>query len=636
MRNAEPFAMNWEKHASTAKADRSGAWAPALRRARICIVALIACLPMAGVMLAGPATTAFAQTPQVKSPEVTFWESVRDSKDPAEIEAYLSAYPHGQFALLARIRLDKLKAGTADVRPVPGKPPQPAMQHVQPGKPVKMTAAVIMGTRAETQRAVLGVSVGGLDATIAKSLGLENNHGAIVTAVTPNGAAEAAGILLTDVIVEIDGRPVTSMNDLRIAVGAATPGSRARVVFWRLADNPQVLLTRLRHLADQGDTAAALSLGWLVAVLPPPSRDPALAARMFRTAADKGQSAAMLLLGILYRGGAGVAKNEAEAVKWVRKAADKDNPAAMSTLGSMYQNGQGVAKDLAEAARWYQKAAEKGRADAMYALGALYANGKGVAKDEAIAVVWYRQAAAKHNIDAIAALGGMYENGFGVYQDYAEAIRWYRQAADLNNSNAMFRLGTMALDGRGMAKDDAEAVNWFRKSAKLNNAAAMVALGLMYSSGRGINRDDVEAARLFRKGADMGNSAGMFYLGLAYARGQGVAKDDAESARWYRKAAEAGDVAAMHNLGDAYDKGRGVPKNAQLAAQWVFKALSRGSEFSINQMVGNANAYTSEFRRELQRLLAQAGVYDGKADGHFGPSTKAAIQALAKKTGRPQ
>ena len=140
----------------------------------------------------------------------------------------------------------------------------------------------------------------------------------------------------------------------------------------------------------------------------------------------------------------------------------------------------------------------------------------------------------------------------------------------------------------------------------------MVALGLMYSSGRGgLQRNDAEAVRLFRQAADKGNAAGMFHLGLAYARGQGVAHDDAESDRWYRKAADAGDVAAMHNLGDVYDKGRGVPKNARLAAEWVFKALSRGAAFSINQMANNPNGYSDAFRRELQRLLTQAGVYDG-------------------------
>ena len=58
---------------------------------------------------------------QATSPEVAFWESIRDSDDPAEIEAYLKAYPNGQFAPLARIRLDKLKqaAGGAAAKDEP-------------------------------------------------------------------------------------------------------------------------------------------------------------------------------------------------------------------------------------------------------------------------------------------------------------------------------------------------------------------------------------------------------------------------------------------------------------------------------------------------------------------------------------
>lgn len=43
------------------------------------------------------------------SVEITFWNSVKDSKNPAEISAYLDKYPNGTFAALARIRLDALK-----------------------------------------------------------------------------------------------------------------------------------------------------------------------------------------------------------------------------------------------------------------------------------------------------------------------------------------------------------------------------------------------------------------------------------------------------------------------------------------------------------------------------------------------
>ncbi len=42
--------------------------------------------------------------------ELAYWESVRSSKNPAELEAYIEAYPDGEFVELARIRAKSLKA----------------------------------------------------------------------------------------------------------------------------------------------------------------------------------------------------------------------------------------------------------------------------------------------------------------------------------------------------------------------------------------------------------------------------------------------------------------------------------------------------------------------------------------------
>jgi hypothetical protein len=44
---------------------------------------------------------------------VVFWESVRNSVNPAELKAYLARYPDGAFAALARARLDALAAAEA-------------------------------------------------------------------------------------------------------------------------------------------------------------------------------------------------------------------------------------------------------------------------------------------------------------------------------------------------------------------------------------------------------------------------------------------------------------------------------------------------------------------------------------------
>jgi hypothetical protein len=40
--------------------------------------------------------------------ERVFWETVRNSRDPAELLAYLQQYPNGAFVALARQRLNEL------------------------------------------------------------------------------------------------------------------------------------------------------------------------------------------------------------------------------------------------------------------------------------------------------------------------------------------------------------------------------------------------------------------------------------------------------------------------------------------------------------------------------------------------
>lgn len=53
------------------------------------------------LLLALAAGNALAQTPG----EIAFWESVRDSKNPAELRAYLQQFPNGVFKPLAEARV---------------------------------------------------------------------------------------------------------------------------------------------------------------------------------------------------------------------------------------------------------------------------------------------------------------------------------------------------------------------------------------------------------------------------------------------------------------------------------------------------------------------------------------------------
>ena len=52
-----------------------------------------------------------ALDPAAVNIELTFWNSVKDSNDPAMLEAYLEKYPDGEFKALAEIQLAKLRAG---------------------------------------------------------------------------------------------------------------------------------------------------------------------------------------------------------------------------------------------------------------------------------------------------------------------------------------------------------------------------------------------------------------------------------------------------------------------------------------------------------------------------------------------
>lgn len=51
--------------------------------------------------------------PQDREVELSFWESVRESDNPATLQAYLEKYPDGEFKSLAEIRLNELAASAS-------------------------------------------------------------------------------------------------------------------------------------------------------------------------------------------------------------------------------------------------------------------------------------------------------------------------------------------------------------------------------------------------------------------------------------------------------------------------------------------------------------------------------------------
>ena len=82
------------------------------------------------------------------------------------------------------------------------------------------------------RRGLLGVTVQPVTSDIARSLNVEA-HGALISSLTPGGAAEKAGLRRGDIITAINGAAVRDSNSLRNEVGQMLPGSEVKVTVLR-------------------------------------------------------------------------------------------------------------------------------------------------------------------------------------------------------------------------------------------------------------------------------------------------------------------------------------------------------------------------------------------------------------------
>ncbi|MCK9460372.1 MAG: DegQ family serine endoprotease [Proteobacteria bacterium] len=82
-------------------------------------------------------------------------------------------------------------------------------------------------------RGWLGLVFQPLDEALAKAFGVERDKGALVADVTAGSPAEKAGILVGDVIVEVDGKALESARRLPALVAKLKPGTKAPVTIVR-------------------------------------------------------------------------------------------------------------------------------------------------------------------------------------------------------------------------------------------------------------------------------------------------------------------------------------------------------------------------------------------------------------------
>ena len=107
----------------------------------------------------------------------------------------------------------------------------------------------------KVKRAWMGVTLAELTPELAEGFGIKGSRGVVVQSILAGQPADRAGLKRNDVIVELNGGPVTDMQKFRLKVADTPVGSRVNLVVLRDGRRLPVTLT----LAERTDAAVAQS-----------------------------------------------------------------------------------------------------------------------------------------------------------------------------------------------------------------------------------------------------------------------------------------------------------------------------------------------------------------------------------------
>ncbi|WP_371376716.1 Do family serine endopeptidase [Thalassotalea aquiviva] len=109
----------------------------------------------------------------------------------------------------------------------------------------------------EVRRGVLGITGSSINSELAKAMDLETNQGGFVSQVTPNSAAEEAGLKAGDIITKVNGKKIKNFNELRGKIGSIGAGNTVDITFLRDGDEREVKVT-LKSIPDANIAASSL------------------------------------------------------------------------------------------------------------------------------------------------------------------------------------------------------------------------------------------------------------------------------------------------------------------------------------------------------------------------------------------
>lgn len=122
----------------------------------------------------------------------------------------------------------------------------------------------------KVSRGWLGVGIQNVNEDLAKSFGMENTDGSLVSSISPNSPAERAGFRVGDVIINFDNQAVESAKVLPLIVGSTPIGKNISVTVIR-SGSEETLDVKIEKLGGNDEPIIAKvqkgSLGIAVSIL---------------------------------------------------------------------------------------------------------------------------------------------------------------------------------------------------------------------------------------------------------------------------------------------------------------------------------------------------------------------------------
>lgn len=206
-------------------------------------------------------------------------------------------------------------------------------------------------------------------------------------------------------------------------------------------------------------------------------------------------------------------------------------------------------------------------------------------------------------------------------RDPERAAALIEAAAQRGDPDAQMLLAAGHLFGPESTRDPAAAIPWLHRAGQQGHAEAQYRLARLLEAGQGTRREPYWAAVWFQRAAERGHPDASFALGLLQVLGEGTARDEAEALARVSIAERSGIAQAG--------------RYAAALRQRVPPAQARGAEARLRgqRTRGAVAAVDRPLVRFVQSGLASLGAWNAPVDGLDSTTTRAALEAFARREG---